>query len=144
MLRLTNNLRCIDPDGLQLPRTVLDKPRTIQLRHMLIGDEKIWNFEESVKKLGQSFYSLILNPSHATDATPTISDATSIISDATPTISDATSIISDATPTISDDRAGSSASQDTAAVQNIHVDLEEVTQLAEAEEWVEASQEKAN
>ena len=135
MLRLTNNLHCVDPDGLQLPSTVLDKPRTIQLRHMLIGDEKIWNFEESVKKLGQSFYSLILNPSHTNDATPTISDATSIISDATPTISDATSIISDDTPTISDDRAGSSARQDTAAVQNI--DLEEVTQLAEAEEWVE-------
>ena len=138
MLRLTNNLHCVDPDGLQLPSTVLDKPRTIQLRHMLIGDEKIWNFEESVKKLGQSFYSLILNPSHTNDATPTISDATSIISDATPTISDATSIISDDTPTISDDRAGSSARQDTAAVQNI--DLEEVTQLAEAEEWVEVKE----
>ena len=110
MLRLTNNLHCVDPDGLQLPSTVLDKPRTIQLRHMLIGDEKIWNFEESVKKLGQSFYSLILNPSHTTDATPTISG----------------------------DRAGSSATQDTAAVQNI--DLEEVTRLAEAEEWVEVKE----
>ena len=114
MLRLTNNLHCIDPNGLQLPSTVLGKPRTIQLRHMLIGDEKIWNFEESVKKLGQSFYSLILNPSHTTSATPTITGATS---------------------TISDDRAGSGAKQDTAAVRNI--DLEEVTRLAEAKEWVE-------
>ena len=86
----------------------------IQLRHMLIGDEKNWKFEESVKKLGQSLYSLILNPSHTTDATLTFSGAT---------------------PTTSDDRAGSSAKQDTAAVQNI--DLEEVTQLAEAEEWEE-------
>ena len=110
MLRLTNNLRCIDPDGLQFPSTVLDKPRTIQLHHMLIGDEKIWNFEESVKKLGQSLYSLILDPSHTTDATPAISD----------------------------ERAGSSAKQDTAAVQNI--DLEEVTQLAEAGEWVEVKE----
>ena len=41
MLRLTNNVRCIDPNGLQLPSTVLGKPRTIQLRHMLIGDEKM-------------------------------------------------------------------------------------------------------
>ena len=110
MLRLTNNLRCIDPNGLQLPSTVLDKPRTIQLHHMLIGDEKIWSFEESAKKLGQSLYSLILDPSHTTDATPIISD----------------------------DRAGSSARQDTAAVRNI--DLEEVTQLAEAEEWVEVKE----
>ena len=132
MLRLTNNLRCIDPDDLQTPSTVLDKPRTIQLRHMLIGNEKIWNFEESVKKLGQSFYSLILNPSHTSNATPTISD---IISDTTPTISNDTPTVSDDTPTISDDRADSSASQDTAAVRDI--DLEEVTQLAEAEEWVE-------
>ena len=107
MLRLTNNLRCIDPDGLQLPSTVLGKPRTIQLRHMLIGDEKIWNFEESVKKLGQSFYSLILDPSHTAGATPTISN----------------------------NRVSSGAKQDTAAVQNI--DLEEVTRLAEANEWVE-------
>ena len=114
MLRLTNRLRCIDPDGLQLPSTVLDKPRTIQLHHFLIGDDKIWNFEESVKKLGQSLYSLILDPSHTTDATPTITDAT---------------------PTISDDRAGSGAKQATTAVQNI--DLKEVTQLAEAEEWEE-------
>ena len=114
MLRLTNNLRCIDPNGLQLPSTVLGKPRTIQLRHMLIGDDQIWNFEESVKKLGQSFYSLILDPSHTTSATPTITGAT---------------------PAISNERAGSGAKQDTTAVQNI--DLEEVTRLAEANEWVE-------
>ena len=107
MLRLTNNLCCIDPNDLQLPSTVLGKPRTIQLRHMLIGDEKIWNFEESVKKLGQSFYSLILDPSHTAGATPTISN----------------------------NRVSSGAKQDTAAVQNI--DLEEVTRLAEANEWVE-------
>ena len=187
MLRLTNNLRCIDPNGLQIPSTVLDKPRTIQLRHMLIGDEKIWNFEESVKKLGQSLYSLILNPSHTTNATPTISNVTPTISDATPTISNTTPTISnatstisdatptisstisdatptisnntptisdaiptisntiptisDATPTISDDRAGSSAKQDTSAVQNI--DLEEVTQLAEAGEWEEVKKKLA-
>ena len=120
MLRLTNNLRCIDPDGLQLSSTVLDKPHTIQLRHMLIGDEKIWNFEESVKKLGQSFYSLILNPSHTTSASPTITGAT---------------------PTISDNSAGSGAKQDTAAVRNI--DLEEVTRLAEAEEWIEVKKKLA-
>ena len=118
MLRLTNCLRCIDPNGLpntvQLPSTVLGKPHTIQLRHLLIGDDKIWNFEESVKKLGQSLYSLILDPTHTTGATPTITDAT---------------------PTISDDRADSGAKQATTAVQDI--DLEEVTRLAEAAEWVE-------
>ena len=101
MLRLTNNLHCIDPNGLQFPSTVLGKPHTLQLRHMLIRDEKIWNFEESVKNLGQSLYSLILDSYHTIDATPTISD----------------------------DRAGSSTKQDTAAVRNI--DLEEVTQLAD-------------
>ena len=106
MLRLTNNVRCIDPNGLQLPSTVLGKPRTIQLRHMLIGDEKMW-CEASVKNIGLSFYSLILNPSRTTGATPTTSN----------------------------DRAGSDAEQDTAAVLNI--DLEEVTRLAEGEDWVE-------
>ena len=68
MLQFTNNLCCTDPDDLQLPSTVLGKPRNIQLRHMLIGDDKIWNFEENVEKLGQSIYSLILNPSHTTSA----------------------------------------------------------------------------
>ena len=120
MLRLTNNLCCIDPDGLQLSSTVLDKPHTIQLRHMLIGDKKIWNFEESMKKLGQSLYCIILNPSHTTSASPTIIDAT---------------------PTISGDRADSGAKQNTAAVQNI--DLEEVTRLAEGEEWIEVKKKLA-
>ena len=164
MLRLTNNLPCIDPNGLQSPSTVLGKPRTIQLPHMLIGDEKIWNFEESVKKIGQSLYSLIL-------ATPTMSDdkssySTSTISDdregsSTHTISDDrassnTSTISndragsstanirvgESTLSVSDDRAGSGAKQDAIAVQNI--DFEEVTRLAEAKEWEEVRKKLTN
>ena len=71
MLRLTNNLCCTDLDDLQLPSTILDKPCNIQLRHMLIRDDKVWNFEENVEKLGQSIYSLILNPSHTTSAATT-------------------------------------------------------------------------
>ena len=109
MLRLTNNLCCIDPNGLQFPGTVLSKPHTIQLHHMLIEDKKIWNFEESVK-LEQSLYSLILDPSHTTGAQTAISD----------------------------DRAGSSAKQDTAAVWNIDLEevtrLAETGEWAEVKE----------
>ena len=111
LLRLTNKLPCIDPNDLQLPSSVLDKPRTIQLHHMLIGDEKIWNFEESAKKLGQSLYSLILDHSHTTVAAPSISG----------------------------DIAGGGAKQYRAAI-----DLEEVTRLADAKEWVEVKKKLAD
>ena len=151
MLRLTNNLHCIDPNGLQLSSTVLCKPRTIQLCHMLIEDKKNWNFEESVKKIGQSFYSLIL----ATDERPscstnTVSDdraesSTHTISNDrtgssnTVTINDkagsSRAAIRASESTHPDDSAGSSAKQDRAAVQKR--DLEEVTRLAEAKEWEE-------
>ena len=130
MLRLTNNIRYIDPDGYQFPSTVLGKPRTIQLRHMLIKDEKIWNFEESVKNLGQSLYCLILAASTMSDdrascRAHTFSNDRAGSSTAT--------IRAGSSMHISNDRADANAKQESIAVRNI--DLEELTRLAEAEEW---------
>ena len=103
MRRLTNQIRCLDPNSPAIDSTVLEKPCTVQLIHkssVLIADHESWNFEESVKEQGCSIYSLIINSSHSSTTTAT----------------------------------GSDASEQEAMVNR---SIEEVTRLAQAEEWEE-------